>query len=298
MDCKKKKILIITTGGTIASAKTADGLKPKYDGNALIGDIDGVNADILDLFAVDSTDITPKHWLALCRSVKDAEPYDGIVVLHGTDTLEYTAAALSQTCFNLNKPVIVTGSMLPFGVKDSDAEKNISDSVRAACDERLNGVYVVFAGRIIAGYDAVKRDSLNPDSFQSFSGKDIGFIRENRLFIENIPKAPRQYPIPETADAKIAVIKLSPFIDEFIVPKEFSGAVIESYGAGGMPDNEQLLTSLKALCKRMPIIMTTGCTSGANLKTYEVGKRALDCGVIDGGEMSTAFAAVKLFLMS
>lgn len=297
MGLKEKKILIITTGGTIASVKTEEGLAPKHTGNELLSGISGCEIEICDLFAIDSTDITPKHWLTICEAVINAEDYDGVVILHGTDTLEYTAAALSQTCFCLNKPVIVTGSMLPFGAENSDAEKNISDAVRVAYEGKLKGVYVVFSGRIIPGYAAVKCDSLNPDAFKSFSGKDIGFIREDKAIIENSAKIPEQLPLPISDTAKIAVIKLSPFIDELYVPEDYSGAVIESYGAGGIPDNERLLRSLRALCKRMTVIMTTSCINGANLKTYAVGKRALECGVIDGSEMSTAFAAVRLFLI-
>lgn len=291
-----KKILVITTGGTIACTKTEQGLTPAFDGNELIQGTDGCVTDILDLFSVDSTDITPSHWIALCREVKKAVGYDGVVVLHGTDTLEYTAAMLAYTCADLGKPIIITGSMLPMADENSDGKRNIGDALRLACDGRLKGVFAVFCGRIIAGHDAVKRHSFCPDAFASFSGNEIGFINENGITVSREITPPPQYPIPEDDGRKVAVIKLSPFMEEIAIPEGYIGAVVESYGAGGVP--ERLAASLKKLCERMPVIMTTSCNGGADLKTYAVGQRALSCGVYDGREMSTACAAVRLFLMS
>ncbi len=290
-----KKILIITTGGTIACENTAEGLTPVHGGNDLIKGISGCDTEILDLFSCDSTDISPEHWKMLYKAVRNSENYDGIVILHGTDTLEYTAAMLYFTASDINKPVILTGSMLPFAEKGSDGPKNISDSVLAACDDRLKGVYVVFCGRIIGGSEAVKRNSLKPDAFRSFSGKDCGLINENGIILSKVSETVQTMNVPEKSK-KIAVIKLTPFTEEIYVPEGYSGAVIESFGAGGIPDRQPLLRSAEELCRRMPVIMTTGCTCGAKLCEYEVGQRAVALGIKDGGGMSTACAAVRLWI--
>lgn len=288
-----KKIFVITTGGTIACEDFGDGLKPAHGGTDLLKGITGCEITILDLFRCDSTDIAPSHWKTLYEAVHSAKECDGVVVLHGTDTLEYTAAMLYFTASHMNKPIIITGAMLPFGASDGDGWKNIADAVTAACSDGLKGVYVVFGGRIISGGETIKRDSLEKDAFRSFSGEDCGNIAEGRITMERETILPEGMSIPEN-DKKIAVIKLTPFTEEIYVPEGYSGAVIESYGAGGIP--YRLTAPLKELCLRMPVIMTTACTHGADLTEYAVGQRALSCGVIDGKGMTTACAAVKLWL--
>lgn len=292
---KMKRILIITTGGTIASEDRGNGLTPAHSGSELSDGISGCETEILDLFACDSTDISPDHWRTLYKAVRGAEDYDGIVILHGTDTLEYTASMLYYTVSDMNKPIIVTGSMLPFSAKDWDGKKNISDAVKVACDSGVKGVYVVFCGRIIRGNDAVKRNSRHIDAFASFRGKECGYIDGEKVIMQELQEAPETLKIPEN-DKKIAVIKLSPFTEEVYVPEGYSGTVIESFGAGGVPDRPLLLSSVKKLAERMPVIMTTNCISGADLHEYNVGERALALGVIDGKALSTASAMVKLWL--
>ena len=290
-----KKILVITTGGTIACEDGGHGLAPAHDGNDLLEGISGCEITILDLFSCDSTDISPAHWRKICTAVRNAEGYDGVVVLHGTDTLEYTAAMLYFTVSDMKIPVIITGAMLPFSSENGDGGRNIADAVTLACDGRFNGVYVVFCGRIIGGNEAIKRDSLEKDAFRSFSGDDCGKISHGHITVQSFVEEPNPMSLPET-DKKIAVIKLSPFTEEIYVPEGYSGAVIESFGAGGIPRRSALLQSVRGLCARMPVIMTTSCAHGAKLTEYEVGQRALECGITDGGRMTTACAAVRLWL--
>ncbi len=289
-----KRILVITTGGTIACEESGNGLAPEHGGNDLLKGITGCEITVLDLFSCDSTDITPEHWKTLCSAVKISLMYDGIVILHGTDTLEYTAAMLWLTVSYMNIPVIITGAMLPLTAPDSDGEANIRDSIIAACDEDLAGVYVVFCGRIISGGEAIKRNSLLPDAFESFGGDDCGEICGGKIKLYR-KSMPEKIMTPPKNDKKIAVIKLSPFTEEITVPDNCSGVVIESFGAGGISDRDTLMNSIKRLAERIPVVMTTACTNGVNLKEYAVGQRALECGVIDGGKMSTALAAVKLW---
>ncbi len=288
-----KKILIITTGGTIACETTENGLTPVHGGKWLTAGLTGCETEICDLFSCDSTDITPAHWRRLYDKVRESEGYDGIVILHGTDTLEYTAAMLYFTVSDMGIPVILTGAMIPMSEPFSDGARNICDAVTAACDNRLSGVYVVFSGRIISGGNVIKRYSIETDAFRAFCGGDNGVVRDGAVADFCGAVKPEIMKLPET-DKKISVIKLSPFTDTLYVPENYSGAVIESYGAGGIPSH--LSDSLAGLCARMPVVVTTSCSGGADLHEYEVGQRALSQGAIDGGNMSTSCAAVKLWL--
>lgn len=288
-----KKILIITTGGTIACETTENGRVPSRSGEQLTAGITGCRIEICDLFSCDSTDITPEHWCKLYNKVRESADYDGIVILHGTDTLEYTAAMLYFTASDMGVPVILTGAMIPMSEPDSDGGRNIRDAVTAACDGRLSGVYVAFSGRIISGGNVIKRYSAENDAFRAFCGKDNGIVQDGAVADFCRAEQPVNLKLPER-DKKISVIKLSPFTDSLYVPENCDGAVIESYGAGGI--SSHLTDSLSALCLRMPVIITTSCGGGADLYEYEVGQRALSLGVIDGGRMSTACAAVKMWL--
>lgn len=288
-----KRILIITTGGTIACETTENGRAPVYGGAQLTAGITGCEITICDLFSCDSTDITPAHWHKLYAKVKESSDYDGIVILHGTDTLEYTAAMLYFTVSDMGIPVIITGAMIPMSEQDSDGGRNIHDAVAAACCDELSGVYAVFSGRIISGGNVIKRHSLEADAFSAFCGGDNGSISGGIVTVFRRADAPEAMKLPEK-DKKTAVIKLSPFTDSLYVSDDYSGAVIESYGAGGIPSH--LSDYLAQLCAHMPVTITTACVGGANLHEYEVGQRALALGAIDGGKMSTACAAVKMWL--
>lgn len=288
-----KKILIITTGGTIACETTENGRTPSRSGGQLIAGFTDCEITVCDLFSCDSTDITPSHWLKIYEKVKASADYDGIVILHGTDTLEYTAAMLYFTVSDMGIPVIITGAMIPMSEENSDGGRNIRDAVTAACCDRVSGVYAVFSGRIISGGNIIKRSSVDTDAFRAFCGNDNGCIRDGQVadfYNADIPEALK---LPQ-GDKKISVIKLSPFTDNLSVSDDYSGAVIESYGAGGIPSH--LADSLADLCDRMPVVITTACGGGANLHEYEVGQRAISAGAIDGGKILTACAAVKLWL--
>lgn len=288
-----KKILIITTGGTIACETTENGRAPVHGGEWLTEGLTGCETEICDLFSCDSTDITPDHWRKLYEKVKKSADYDGIVILHGTDTLEYTAAMLYFTVSDMGIPVILTGAMIPMSEENSDGGRNIRDAVTAACDSRLSGVYVVFSGSVISGGNVIKRHSSEIDAFRAFCGKDNGRIQEGAVADFCPAELPASMKLPER-DKKISVIKLSPFTDSLYAADNCEGTVIESYGAGGIP--LKLIDCLSSLCKRMPVIITTSCGGGADLHEYEVGQRALSLGAIDGGKMTTACAAVKMWL--
>lgn len=277
-----KKILIITTGGTIAGMNSGFGLAPALQGENLVPQIEGIDSDILDLYSIDSTDVMPIHWRKLYNAVtEDLPKYDGIVILHGTDTMAYTGAILSFT-LDADKPVILTGSMLPSDAPDSDAQDNIRFAALTAAEGKYKGVHLAFAGRIIGGADIVKVSSCEKDAFRSYAG----FVPTHRYAF---PKRNGKFP---------AVVRLTPFtygLDITQLAEDRAGIVIETYGAGGIPDNEITLV-ISELAKIMPIVITSPCLGGTDLGKYEVGRRALDAGATDADKRSTECAAAEMWL--
>ncbi len=292
-----KKILLIETGGTIACTETKNGFSPTGSASKALSDRLS-DVETLAPFTLDSTDLTPAHWRRLYKAAQnacDSGKYGGIVILHGTDTLDYTAALLYYT-LKTAIPVILTGAMTPISKPDSDGIRNADDAILAARDRRLCGVFAVFGGRVIGGNELVKRCSEEADAFRSFSGRDLGEVRDGTVTLFREPERAELFGYPPV-DRKIAVLKLSPFMTgaalSAVCASGADGAVLEGYGAGGLP--EHLLPAAKELTGKMPVVLTTPCIGGANLREYEVGQRALECGIRDGGKCTTAAAAVQLY---
>ncbi len=279
-----KKILMITTGGTIAGLNSGFGLRPALIGDKLKPKIEGAETTVLDLFSIDSTDIMPIHWRRIYNAINENLPqYDGIIILHGTDTMAYTGAVLAFTV-ETDKPIVLTGSMLPPDAEGSDAYDNIELAARTAISEDHKGIYLAFAGRIINGADIIKISSSEKDAFRSYSG----FIPRKKY---NFPARNGKFP---------AVVRLTPFtygLDIMAIAEDRAGIVMETYGAGGIPDNEITLV-LSELSKTMPVVITTSCLGGTDLGRYEVGRRALDTGAVDAYKRSTECAAVEMWLMT
>ena len=151
-----KKILLLGTGGTIASADAGDGLTPGMDGADFLRYVPAVRdmcqVDCLQVCNIDSTNMTPRRWMQLAQAVeKHYDAYDGFVISHGTDTMAYTAAALSCLIQGSSKPIVLTGSQKPIQMEITDSKTNLLDSFAVACDGRIPGVTVVFGGAVIAG---------------------------------------------------------------------------------------------------------------------------------------------------
>ena len=276
---KPQKLLIITTGGTIASTDTEEkGLAPTQNGLDFIPVVGDAEIYILDLYGIDSTDMSPAHWKLLYDAVtKNLPKYDGIVILHGTDTMAYTGAVLAFTV-NTDKPVILTGSMLPSGASDSDAPDNILFACENALNKNNRGVWLAFHDRLIGGADIHKINSSEKDAFRRYSGFKVS----------------RTLPFPEKPEAFPAVVKLSPFMSGDDLRRSADGhksVIIETYGAGGLPAGE-ITDTVRELAKKARVTITTPCIGGTNLDRYEAGRRALDAGAVSGGMMSTECAAV------
>lgn len=190
-----KKLLILTTGGTIASVKTPHGLIPGLDSQELLSYLPSMDTDIClttkAVCSLDSTDMTPDHWILLANTIRDEyEQYDGFVICHGTDTMAYTAAALSYLIQHSSKPIILTGAQKPIGSEITDAKTNLRDSILYAADSGSHGVQIVFDGKAIIGTRAKKQKpsatqlfpvSIIPSPQRCRMEKSYGFCRLQRM---------------------------------------------------------------------------------------------------------------------
>ena len=283
-----KKILLIATGGTIASRETAHGLRPALSGEDMRTAIGAADAaiEVIDLLSLDSTNIAPSHWQMIARRVADVRTdYDGFIVTHGTDTMAYTAAALYYMLENIDRPVVLTGSQRPLGRDGSDAEQNLRLAYEAACSN-FAGVCVAFGGRLIHGNAAKKMYSLADDAFRSIGRAEID------LSAPSAPSTP--FRLHDALDERVAVIRLYPGMKPITIDAHiasgYRGIILEGYGCGSVPGDdaeESFLPSLdRARTRACTVVLTTQCIyDGADLSHYEVGVRAAQLGALAGGSL-------------
>ena len=181
----KKRILLIGTGGTIASTKHSLGLRPELNIDELIN-LSGIPQDKCSLAGItimniDSTNMTPDRWVDIARCIqRNYERFDGFVITHGTDTMAYTSAALTYIFCNLNKPVIITGSQYPITEAYTDAVQNLTDAVYFAM-ENISGVFICFDGNLIAGTRAIKVKTKSYDAFDSVNFPIVARIKHQKV---------------------------------------------------------------------------------------------------------------------
>ena len=310
-----KKILILTTGGTIASVQSPDGLVPGMSSEQLRGHLPQIGAriaiDIRELFQMDSTDMTADHWVAIVRAIRESyDDYDGFVVCHGTDTMAYTAAVLSYMIRDSDKPIVLTGAQRPIGFEITDAKSNLQDSILYAADPRSRGVQIVFAGKVIAGTRARKVRSMSFSAFASINLPEIAEINNGRIiryltdpaFCRGESDAKATALFSDQIDPKVFLLKLTPSMSPELLPEILrvnDAVVIESFGAGGIPASmEGTLTEVLSGYRpeEKILAMTTQVTyEGSHLETYEVGRRlAGSFSILEARDMTLESAVAKL----
>ena len=212
-----KRILLIGTGGTIASELTESGLTPELSSEQLLSRIPSrlefCRVDCVQLLNLDSTNIVPRHWLAMARCIRESyDDYDGFVLTHGTDTMAYTAAGLSYLIQGSPKPIVLTGAQKPIGFDSTDSKINLEDAFRVASAE-MPGVSIVFNGKIILGTRAQKTHSKSFQAFSSINYPVLGVLRDGVLLPYIRQPAltrPRFY---DALDPKVGLLKLTPGCD-------------------------------------------------------------------------------------
>lgn len=303
---KKPAILLITTGGTIASAPGGEGLEPRRS-DVMEREIAQLSTyydiSIQDLMCLDSSNITPNEWVRIADAIFDARGhYDGIVVSHGTDTMAYTASVVTFMLPNIDLPVVFTGSQLPLSAYLSDAPDNLRTAFAMAASGR-SGIFVAFDRKIMLGCRVSKVRASGFSAFESINSRKAGEVTSSGLlFHESV--MPKNVGVPEkktNLERKVFVLKLIPGTDaaviDMLVALGYKGIVIEAFGVGGINFmHENLAAGIQnAVRKGVCVVVCTQCLyDSSNLHIYQVGKKLLDAGVIQGYDMTTEAALTKL----
>ena len=299
-----KRIALLATGGTIACRQTPDGLTPALRASQMLHSVP-CRADVeiipRDVFSMDSSNIQPEEWSALARAVDAAmQDCDGVVITHGTDTMGYTAAALSYMLHGQTKPVILTGSQLPLGAPLSDAETNLSCAIEAAC-KGVPGTYVCFARKLIHGTRAVKTHTMSFDAFSSVNRSLAGIVDAEGVRFLRPQRITGPYCFRPEVDSRVFLLKLvpgtQPDVLDFVARAGYRGLVIEAFGLGGLHYIRRNLVEKLHHLRQMGvrILVLTQCMyEKADLSIYEVGTQLLKTDVISGQDLTTEAAVTKL----
>ena len=304
-----KKILLLATGGTIASKPTAaGGLAPAITSEELLSFVPELaklcEIDAVQLFSLDSTNVGPEQWQQLVHAIRqNYDAYDGFVIAHGTDTMAYTAAALSYMIQNSAKPVVLTGSQKSIYNRDTDARNNLYRAFLYASSDFAWGVQLVFDNKVILGTRARKTRTKSFNAFSSIDYPETAVFRDMRL----IPFLRRPDPMPpvqfyEQLDPAVFVLRLVPGMRADIIPMlegRYRALVLESFGVGGLPggDDGAMFAAVRDWCGagHLAVFTTQVPHEGSDLAVYEVGRAAKALpGVLEAHDMTPEAVAVKL----
>jgi len=315
----KTSILIIYTGGTIGMVKDPKNgsLKP-FDFDHILKQVPELKDFGYELTTVsfdpliDSSNLNPEVWVKIADMVKENyEKFDGFVVLHGTDTMSYTASALSFMLDNLDKPVVLTGSQLPIGMLRTDGKENLITAIEIAADYK-NGkavvpeVSVLFENRLFRGNRTTKHNAEYFNAFYSYNYPDLAKvginIHYNHAVIRNHSEG--MFGINTNLDTNIAILKIFPGINKQTVDailniEGLRAVVIETYGAGNAPTDAWFVDSIRqAIAKGIVVYNVTQCPSGSvDMGLYETSVELLEIGVVSGHDITTEAAITKLMFL-
>lgn len=277
----EKKILLIGTGGTIASKETESGLVPALTADEILEYVPEVKKyafiDTVQVCNIDSTDTTPKEWMLIAKAIQDNyEDYDGFVVCHGTDTLAYTAAALSYMIRHSKKPIVVTGAQKPINAPETDARRNMRDSIAYASNDDSHRVTIVFDGKVIAGTRAKKERSKSFDAFSSINFPKLAVIQDGKIhrYIRDFDST-KHTKFSYYMSDKVFILKMTPGFSSDILPylfDKYECIIVESFGVGGIPN--YLMQEFKRQAEShdtLVIVATQVVQEGSDMGIYQVG---------------------------
>lgn len=311
----EKHVLIVNTGGTIGMKKTANGYAPVEgflaEAISAIDDMKKPELPKWELYEMspllDSSDMTVSEWNKIAEIIyENYEKYDGFVVLHGTDTMAYTASALSFILEGLDKPVVLTGSQIPLSEIRSDGRDNLITSLLIAADGVANEVCLYFSGRLLRGNRAMKMSSDALVAFKSPNYPplaEVGIaIKYNASAICNFKK--ERLALRPFSAVPIGVLKVFPGIQfglfENIITEKLSGIVLETFGSGNIPGGGgELIPIIKSAFESGSVVaVCSQCPSGrVSLGAYETSSLLKGAGAVSGLDMTTEAAVAKLYYL-
>ncbi len=301
---------MITTGGTIASIPSDNGLIPEISGKEIISLVPALKhictIDTLELLNIDSSNISKKHYILILDTLeKNYDNYDGFVITHGTDTMAYSSSMLACAISSLSKPVVFTGSQLPLKAKATDAYRNLYDAFLAASDN-VYGVFLAFNGDIHYGDSVKKVYSENFTGFLSINNKTAGKSDNNKIIWNKLYKNHNIKPVfNKNISEKVFVLKmvpsLKPDIIDVLINMGYKGIIIEGYGAGGVPtadcENNFIPALQKAIENNVAVVCATQCLyDGVHLDKYPMGIISEKYGAISSKNMTLEKTLAKVML--
>ena len=316
----KAKILLIYTGGTIGMKKDfATGALKAFNFSKLlqrIPELKLLDCEIESISfenPIDSSNMNPQKWVQLATMIEDNySAFDGFVVLHGSDTMSYTASALSFMMEHLAKPIIFTGSQLPIGDLRTDAKENLITAIQIA-SLRENGRAVIQEVGLYFEYKlyrANRTTKINAEHFKAFTSPNYSFLIESGVHLKMNPdlflptKENDGLVVHKNLDTNVIILKLFPGISEQVIAAvvaipNLKGIVLETYGAGNAPTDEWLLAVLqKAIQNGIHIINVTQCSGGSvRMGQYETSTALREIGVVSGNDITTEAAITKLMYL-
>ena len=302
---EKKKILLLTTGGTIASLPGGQGLEP---GRSEVMELaldqlrNFYDITVEDLMCLDSSNITPAEWQVIARRIfEDRVGFDGIVISHGTDTMAYTASAVTFMLPDIDLPVVFTGSQLPLADMLSDGPANLRTAFAMAASGHP-GVFLAFDRKVMLGCRAEKIRASGFSAFESVNARYAAQVTNRGLVVDErvLPHPRNPARLLTEISREVFLLKLTPGLNpavfEMLAAMGYKGIVIEAFGLGGVNVLHKGLRGIRrAVEDGISVVVTTQCLyDSANLQVYQVGTKLLELGVIQGRDMTSEAAMTKL----
>ena len=301
----RKKILLLTTGGTIASLPGGEGLEPQRS-DVMERELNQLRTyydiTVKDVMCLDSSNIRPEEWQQIARSIfEERVGYDGVVVSHGTDTMAYTASAVTYMLPNIDVPVVFTGSQLPLADMLSDGPDNLRTAFAMAASGHP-GVFLAFDRKVMLGCRAVKVRASGFSAFESVNARYAARVSNQGLVVDPdiLPKRTGEAELRTEISRNVFLLKLTPGLNpavfDMLAAMGYRGIVVEAFGLGGVNVLHKGLRGIhRAVEDGISVVITTQCLyDSANLQVYQVGNKLLELGVIQGRDMTSEAAMTKL----
>ena len=292
----KKKILLLTTGGTIASVPGGEGLEPRRS-EVMERELEQLRTyydiSVKDVICLDSSNIRPEEWQLIARHVfEDRAGYDGIVVSHGTDTMAYTASAVTFMLPNIDIPVVFTGSQLPLTDMLSDGPDNLRTAFAMAASG-APGVFLAFDRKVMLGCRAVKVRASGFSAFESVNARYAALVSNRGLVVnaDVLHRRTGESRLLSDISKEVFLLKLTPGLNpavfDMLAAMGYKGIVIEAFGLGGVNVLHRGLRGIhRCVEDGVSVVVTTQCLyDSADLQVYQVGSKLLELGVIQGRDI-------------